>query len=86
MSNKINILGILIRMKRIVALLVMSLGISRVSASSCVDISKNLVRGQESSVVTSLQKFLSEKGFLKATPNGYFGGGHLLQLNFTKKV
>ncbi|MEN9551888.1 MAG: hypothetical protein RI935_265 [Candidatus Parcubacteria bacterium] len=44
-------------------------------ASSCVDITKNLFRRDENSDVLLLQNFLSQEGYLKATPNGYYGAG-----------
>ena len=44
-------------------------------ASSCIDLQTNLSRYQESSNVLAFQKFLLEKGYLKGTPNGYFGNG-----------
>lgn len=47
------------------------------SALVCTDIQKNVSRFQESSTVLSLQQFLYEKGYLKVTPNGYFGLGTL---------
>lgn len=49
--------------------------ISFASASSCIDIKSNLIKGYRNSNVLSLQNFLYEKGYLKATPNGYFGNG-----------
>ncbi len=48
---------------------------SFVSALTCTDIPKNLSKGSESSSVLLLQNYLAEKGFLKAKPNGYYGGG-----------
>lgn len=46
-----------------------------VSALVCTDIQVNLKRGNESKSVLALQTFLSEKKFLLAKPNGYFGPG-----------
>jgi hypothetical protein len=46
---------------------------SNVSALSCVDFTKNITRYQENLSVLALQNFLSEKGYLKVTPNAYFG-------------
>lgn len=43
------------------------------SLGACVDLSSNLSRGKESSLVNDLQNFLSRKGFLMVQPNGYFG-------------
>jgi hypothetical protein len=63
-------------MKKIIAPLVILLGISYASAASpvvCTDITSGLARFQESSAVFKLQQFLFSKGYLKATPNGYFG-------------
>lgn len=51
----------------------MLLGISYASAASCTDITVGLARFQESSSVYKYQQFLAGKGYLKATPNGYFG-------------
>ncbi len=52
----------------------MFLGVSYAgAATSCTDIGVNLFRFQESSNVLTFQNFLFDKGFLKATPNGYFG-------------
>lgn len=51
----------------------MLLGISYASAASCTDIVVGLARFQESSSVYKYQQFLVDKGYLKATPNGYFG-------------
>ena len=42
---------------------------------SCALLPINLSRRQELSEVKTLQSFLSEKGFLQALPNGYFGVG-----------
>ena len=62
-------------MKKIVVFLILSFSISSVSALSCTDIPTSLFRYQESPSVLALQNFLFEKGYLKATPNGYFGTG-----------
>ncbi len=51
------------------------LGAVHASAFYCVDLKVNLVKGKESDDVVFLQEFLTEKGFLTATPNGYFGVG-----------
>jgi peptidoglycan hydrolase-like protein with peptidoglycan-binding domain len=40
---------------------------------SCTDIPRNLIRGSESSYVTTLQDFLSSKGFLKESSTGFYG-------------
>ncbi len=55
-----------------IALLVSTFSYSY-AAVSCLDLSTNLSRGAESSVVLSLQNFLYAKGLLKVAPNGYFG-------------
>ena len=62
-------------MKKITTVLAFALGISYASALTCTDLPKNLFRYQETSSVLMAQKFLFEKGFLKAVPNGYFGAG-----------
>lgn len=65
-------------MKRniLVVLFICSLGVvSAQTSPSCVDLKTNLSRGAESNNVLILQNFLYAKGFLKATPNGYFGPG-----------
>ncbi len=62
-------------MKIIASTLVLLLSISYASAASCTDIKVWLSRGYESSNVLALQNFLYEKGYLKATPNGYYGPG-----------
>lgn len=48
------------------------------SAMVCVDIQNNLTKGKEGKEVFMLQNFLTQKGFLKANPNGYFGNATLL--------
>ena len=62
-------------MKKIIVSLVMLCGVSYASALGCVDLKSGLARGMETSNVLKLQTFLFEKGYLKAKPNGYFGGG-----------
>jgi hypothetical protein len=62
-------------MKKIIFSLAVLLSISYASAASCVDLKSVLSRGAENSRVLSLQNFLFDKGYLKAKPNGYFGGG-----------
>ncbi len=62
-------------MKKTIVFLVALLSISYASALSCTDLPKVVVRYQEDASVLALQKFLFEKGHLKATPNGYFGNG-----------
>lgn len=62
-------------MKKSIAVLLLLAGISYASAGTCVDLTKNVSRYQENSSVLSLQNFLFEKGYLKATPNGYYGAG-----------
>ncbi len=56
-----------------------------VHAATCVDLSANVSRYQETASVRSLQGFLYEKGYLKATPNGYFGAGTLAALKAFQK-
>jgi peptidoglycan hydrolase-like protein with peptidoglycan-binding domain len=59
--------------KSILALIFISTISGSFAATSCLDYSTNLSRGAESSLVLSLQNFLFSKGYLKVTPNGYFG-------------
>ncbi len=59
--------------------------INQVSASVCVDLKNNLLKGKETSEVLSLQNFLLQKGFLTAKPNGYFGNGTLLAVKKYQK-
>lgn len=49
------------------------LSVSAQAPAACLDLSTNLSRGAESKNVLALQQFLAAKGYLKATPNGYFG-------------
>lgn len=60
-------------MKKILIISLAFISLQFTYAGVCVDITKNLARGQESSLVLSLQNFLFSKNLLKATPNGYFG-------------
>lgn len=61
-------------MKKIILACSLLLSISYAgAATSCTDITVNLFRYQESPNVLAVQNFLFSKGFLKATPNGYFG-------------
>lgn len=53
------------------------IGSIQVNAAACVDLSHVLARRDESNEVLLLQNFLYEKGYLTATPNGYFGPGTL---------
>lgn len=53
------------------------IGGNQLFAASCVDLNRGLARRDESSEVLLLQNFLFEKGYLTATPNGYFGPGTL---------
>ena len=62
-------------MKKIAIVFISLLSFQFASAATCVDITKNLFKGNESATVLALQNFLFEKGLLKATPNGYFGNG-----------
>ena len=63
-------------MKKIFVLIFSLISISSASVSAaCVDLQSNLSRGAESERVLLFQNFLFEKGYLKATPNGYFGPG-----------
>ncbi len=66
-------------MKKIIlgVLLVSTVVLTLAQTVPCVSLTYNLQRGYESSAVLSLQNFLYAKGFLKATPNGYFGPGTL---------
>lgn len=61
--------------KYAIVCIIMLFGISSVSAMTCTDLTKSIVRRQEDSSVLALQTFLFEKGLLKVTPNGYFGVG-----------
>ena len=51
----------------------------------CATLRGTLSRRQESSDILTLQSFLSEKGFLQATPNGYFGVGTLASVKAFQK-
>ena len=62
-------------MKRIVSFLFILSSIAFVKAGVCFDLPNDITAGVESSAVLSLQNLLQEKGFLKNTPNGYFGVG-----------
>lgn len=63
--------------------------VTKVSSStqgvSCATLRTTLIRTQESSEVMALQSFLSEKGLLQATPNGYFGVGTLAAVKAFQK-
>lgn len=72
-------------MKKIILSLVILLGISYTSAAQCLDLKTGLSRGVESSKVLALQNFLYEKGYLKAKPNGYFGGGTVSAVKIYQK-
>lgn len=73
-------------MKKYLIPILLFLGIqSSVSALSCVDLSVNVSRYQETASVRALQDFLYEKGHLKAAPNGYFGAGTLNALKAYQK-
>lgn len=67
--------GTLLCMKKLIILSLLFSSISISSALVCTDLKANLKRGAENSSVLALQKFLYEKKFLTATPNGYFGPG-----------
>lgn len=56
-----------------------------VSQNSCVDIKNNLSKGKESDEVKDLQNFLTNKGYLKTTPNGYFGPATLIAVKLYQK-
>ncbi len=57
------------------------------SALVCTDLKVNLVKNNKGNNVLVLQNFLLEKGFLKATPNGYFGNGTFLAVkNYQKSI
>lgn len=60
-------------MKKIFIISLAILSLQFAYAGNCLDLPKNLSRGEGSPSVLSLQNFLYEKGLLKATPNGYFG-------------
>jgi peptidoglycan hydrolase-like protein with peptidoglycan-binding domain len=62
-------------MKKVTLLFAFLLSLQQVSALTCVDFSENLFRTDENNNIKVLQDFLYEKGYLKATPNGYFGPG-----------
>jgi peptidoglycan hydrolase-like protein with peptidoglycan-binding domain len=46
-----------------------------VQPESCLDLPRNIFRGEETSDVRKLQNFLYKKGLLTAVPNGYYGVG-----------
>jgi len=63
-------------MKKIVfGFLFSIISVSYASAYTCVDLKSPVIRRQENANVLTLQKYLVEKGYLTATPNGYFGPG-----------
>lgn len=62
-------------MKKILIISLAFISLQITYAGICVDITKNLTRGERSSSVLSLQNFLAGNGLLMATPNGYFGLG-----------
>lgn len=62
-------------MKKSLVFLFLWISFSSASALTCVDLPTNVFRYEESDQVKTLQDFLYEKGYLKATPNGYFGPG-----------
>lgn len=72
-------------MKKIILAVVVLHSISVASALGCTNITSKLIRGSESSQVLALQNFLYEKGYLKAKPNGYFGGGTLAAVKAYQK-
>ncbi len=59
--------------KILIALVFCTSLISAASAAPCAILTTNLTRGAESDNVWLLQSFLAAKGYLKASPNGYFG-------------
>jgi len=65
--------------------LVLLSSFSLASAATCVSLTANVTRGTESSNVRVLQTFLLEKGYLKATPNGYFGPATLSAVKLYQK-
>lgn len=71
--------------KIIISSLVFVFGVTQIHAASCTDLSKSIFRNQESSSVLALQNFLFEKGYLKATPNGYFGNGTFAAVKLYQK-
>lgn len=65
-------------MKKLFVVLVLLCSVAFAGAQGgpvCTDLPANLSRGAESANVLKLQNFLYAKGYLKATPNGYFGPG-----------
>jgi peptidoglycan hydrolase-like protein with peptidoglycan-binding domain len=65
--------------------LVLLSSFSFASAATCVSLTVNVTRGTESQNVKLLQTFLVEKGYLKATPNGYFGPATLAAVKLYQK-
>ena len=61
-------------MKRsFIFLCVASMSVLAAQAAGCPSFDQNLTRGAENASVLSLQQFLAGKGYLSASPNGYFG-------------
>jgi hypothetical protein len=46
---------------------------AKADTGSCVDISKNLAKGNRSAFTSSLQTFLIQKGLLSGEPSGFYG-------------
>lgn len=50
------------------------------TTSSCINLTKNLSKGQENTEVTSLQQFLLTTGYITTKPSGYFGASTVTAL------
>lgn len=72
------------RFSLLFALLVSSVAYTY-AAPCLVILNTNLTRGAESGSVLLLQNFLAGKGYLKATPNGYFGPATLAAVKLYQK-
>lgn len=59
--------------KLLISVMLFSGFVMSTQAAPCVTITASLAKGSESAQVLALQHFLVSKGYLKATPNGYFG-------------
>ncbi|MEZ0208807.1 MAG: peptidoglycan-binding protein [Candidatus Paceibacterota bacterium] len=69
-----------------VILFISSISFSFAASTPCLDFSTNLSRGSESNLVLSVQNFLFAKGFLRVTPNGYFGPSTLSAVKAYQKA
>lgn len=72
-------------MKKFLGVFIFLISFNFVSALTCVDLQTNLSKGNENNSVKLLQIFLNEKGFLKSTPNGYFGPATVTALKAFQK-